>query len=159
MYEPESKQGAAVRAPKVGERVSRERLLEVIASIRKDMTVSGSLQAVMDVVAEECARLTRADGATIFMVENQRLTAKAAVGILGFVMLEMPLTGGSPSSAIKLNRAVRSFGWYSMAGEVTTILTAVILLPALLALARPREPETESLVRRRSAAGAPPDTL
>jgi diguanylate cyclase (GGDEF)-like protein len=95
------------RVAKVGERVSRERLLEVIASIGKVMTVSGSLQAVMDVVAEECTRLTRADGATIFMVENQRLTAKSAVGILGFVMLEMPLSGGSPSNAIKSNRAVR----------------------------------------------------
>ncbi|HEY3644254.1 MAG TPA: sensor domain-containing diguanylate cyclase [Gammaproteobacteria bacterium] len=94
-------------AARVGESVSRERLLEVIASIGKVMTVSGSLQAVMDVVAEECARLTRADGATIFMVENQRLTAKSAVGILGFVMLEMPLTGGSPSHAIQSKRAVR----------------------------------------------------
>ena len=66
---------------------------------------------------------------------------------------------GYGSLLFSLNRALRSFGWYAMAGEVTTILTAVILLPALLALARPREPETESLVRRRSAAGAPPDTL
>jgi len=66
---------------------------------------------------------------------------------------------GYGSLLFSLNRALRSFGWYAMAGEVTTILTAVILLPALLALARPREPETESLVRRRAAAGAPPDTL
>jgi diguanylate cyclase (GGDEF)-like protein len=93
---------------RVGARVSRERLLEVIASVGKVMTVSGSLQAVMDVVAEECARLTRADGATIFMVENQRLTAKAAVGILGFALLEMPLGGGPHGHAVKLKRAVRS---------------------------------------------------
>ena len=66
---------------------------------------------------------------------------------------------GYGSLLFSLNRALRSFGWYAMAGEVTTILTAVILLPALLALARPREPEAESIVRRRSAAGAPPDTL
>jgi len=91
-----------------GARVSRERLLEVISSIGRVMTVSGSLQAVMDVVAEECTRLTRADGATIFMVENQRLTAKSAVGILGFALLEMPLGGGSPSHAVKLRQAVRS---------------------------------------------------
>ncbi len=89
-------------------RVSRERLLEIIASIGKVMTVSGSLQAVMDVVAEECARLTRADGATIFMVENQRLTAKSAVGTLGFAMLEMPLGNGLPSHAVMLRRVVRS---------------------------------------------------
>lgn len=95
---------------RAGTRVSRERLLEVVASIGKVIAVSGSLQAVMDVVAEECARLTRADGATIFMVENQRLTAKSAVGILGFAMLEVPLNGGVPSHAVKLKRAVRSAG-------------------------------------------------
>ena len=106
MSVPETKKELGPRA-RAGENVSRERLLEVIASIGKVMTVSGSLQAVMDVVAEECARLTRADGATIFMVENQRLTAKAAVGILGFVMLDMPLSGGSPSHAIQSKRAVR----------------------------------------------------
>jgi len=37
-----------------------------------------------------------------------------------------------------LNRALRSFGWYAMVGEVTTIVTALVLLPALLLLARPR---------------------
>ena len=35
-----------------------------------------------------------------------------------------------------LNRALRSFGWYAMVGEVTTIVTALVLLPALLLLAR-----------------------
>jgi diguanylate cyclase (GGDEF)-like protein len=83
-------------------------LLEVIAGIGKVIAVSGSLQAVMDVVAEECARLTRADGATIFLAENQRLTAKSAVGTLGFTMLEVPLNSGVPSHAVKLKRAVRS---------------------------------------------------
>jgi len=37
-----------------------------------------------------------------------------------------------------LNRALRSFGWYAMVGEVTTIVTALVLLPGLLLLARPR---------------------
>ena len=37
------------------------------------------------------------------------------------------------------NRALRSFGWYAMAGEVTTIATALILLPALLLLKPPAE--------------------
>ncbi|MFI4967228.1 MAG: diguanylate cyclase [Gammaproteobacteria bacterium] len=108
MSEPEMQSSADTSGVRTIVRVSRERLLEVIASIGKVMTVSGSLQAVMDVVAEECTRLTRADGATIFMVENQRLTAKSAVGILGFALLEMPLGGGSPSHAVKLRRAVRS---------------------------------------------------
>ena len=90
-----------------GKHARRERLLDVIGSIGKVMAVSGSLQAVMDVVAEECARLTHADGATIFMVENKRLTAKSAVGILGFSMLEVPLGNGLPSHAVKLGRSVR----------------------------------------------------
>ena len=38
-----------------------------------------------------------------------------------------------------LNRALRSFGWYAMIGEVTTITTALVLLPALLILANPRK--------------------
>ncbi|HEY6911155.1 MAG TPA: MMPL family transporter [Myxococcales bacterium] len=38
-----------------------------------------------------------------------------------------------------LNRALRSFGWYAMIGEATTIVTALVLLPALLLLAKPRE--------------------
>ena len=87
--------------------IRRERLLDVIASIGKVITVSRSLQAVMDVVAEECAGLTYADGATIFMVENERLSAKAAIGILGCVLLEIPLGNSFPSHAVKLKRAVR----------------------------------------------------
>lgn len=94
--------------PRAGARVSRDRLLEVISGIGKVIAVSGSLQAVLDVVADECARLTRADGATIFLAENQRLTAKSAVGTLGFTMLEVPLNSGVPSHAVKLKRAVRS---------------------------------------------------
>jgi predicted RND superfamily exporter protein len=42
-----------------------------------------------------------------------------------------------------LNRALRSFGWYAMVGEITTITTALVLLPALLLLAtRPRSAES-----------------
>ncbi|MGE5624365.1 MAG: diguanylate cyclase [Bacillota bacterium] len=96
-----------VRA-RAGTGVHRERLLDVIASIGKVLAVSGSLQAIMDVVAEECARLTHADGATIFLVENRRLTAKAAVGILGYAVLELPLGNSLPSHAVKLMHAVRS---------------------------------------------------
>lgn len=42
---------------------------------------------------------------------------------------------GYGSLLFSLNRALRSFGWYAMAGEVTTIVTALILLPALLIVA------------------------
>jgi len=43
---------------------------------------------------------------------------------------------GYGSLLISLNRALRSFGQYAMIGEVTTILTALVLLPALLIIAR-----------------------
>ncbi|TMB33561.1 MAG: hypothetical protein E6J62_11045 [Deltaproteobacteria bacterium] len=45
---------------------------------------------------------------------------------------------GYGSLLFSLNRALRSFGWYAMAGEVTTIITALVLLPALLLLAKRR---------------------
>jgi uncharacterized protein len=44
---------------------------------------------------------------------------------------------GYGSLILSLNRALQAFGWYAMAGEVTTLLTALVLLPALL-LAFPR---------------------
>jgi predicted exporter len=58
-----------------------------------------------------------------------------------------------------LNRALRSFGWYAMAGEVTTIITAIVLLPALLCAARSKKSAEEAEFPGRSAAGARPDTL
>ncbi|HTP28523.1 MAG TPA: MMPL family transporter, partial [Anaeromyxobacteraceae bacterium] len=38
---------------------------------------------------------------------------------------------GYGSLLFSLNRALRSFGWYAMSGEIMTISTALILLPAL----------------------------
>jgi predicted RND superfamily exporter protein len=38
---------------------------------------------------------------------------------------------GYGSLILSLNRALRSFGWYAIIGEVTTILSALVLLPAL----------------------------
>jgi len=32
--------------------------------------------------------------------------------------------------ASRINRALRSFGWYGMLGELTTLTTALVLLPA-----------------------------
>lgn len=39
---------------------------------------------------------------------------------------------GYGSLLLSVNRALRSFGWYGMIGEVTTLLTALVLLPALM---------------------------
>jgi predicted RND superfamily exporter protein len=38
---------------------------------------------------------------------------------------------GYGSLIFTLNRALRSFGWYAMLGEFTTLLTALTLLPAM----------------------------
>jgi len=55
---------------------------------------------------------------------------------------------GYGSLLISLNRALRSFGEYAMIGEVTTILTALVLLPALLIIAERQR------ARRRTQAAA-----
>ncbi len=46
---------------------------------------------------------------------------------------------GYGSLLFSLNRALRSFGWYAIIGEATTLITALVLLPALLMLVRPHE--------------------
>jgi len=57
---------------------------------------------------------------------------------------------GYGSLLFSLNRALRSFGWYAMAGEVTTILTALILLPALLLWAQRRRAKTAEAILGRT---------
>ncbi len=57
---------------------------------------------------------------------------------------------GYASLLFTVNRALRSFGWYAMIGEVTSVACALVLLPALmrlLALApvRGQRPSIESL--------------
>ena len=37
---------------------------------------------------------------------------------------------GYGSLLLSINRALRSFGWYAMLGEFTTLTTALVLLPA-----------------------------
>ncbi|OFX23932.1 MAG: hypothetical protein A2V77_09040 [Anaeromyxobacter sp. RBG_16_69_14] len=53
---------------------------------------------------------------------------------------------GYGSLIMSFNRALRSFGWYAMLGELTTLITALVLLPAMAMLvparawmAKPRE--------------------
>jgi uncharacterized protein len=45
---------------------------------------------------------------------------------------------GYGSLLLSINRALRSFGWYAIIGEATTLLTALLLLPALLLVRRSR---------------------
>ncbi len=46
---------------------------------------------------------------------------------------------GYATLLIALNRALRSFGWYAVVGEITSITTALVMLPAL-SLWRRRDP-------------------
>jgi uncharacterized protein len=46
---------------------------------------------------------------------------------------------GYGSLIIALNRALQSFGWYALVGEVTSIVAAVVLLPAMALLLTPFE--------------------
>jgi uncharacterized protein len=55
---------------------------------------------------------------------------------------------GYGSLLLSMNRALRSFGWYAIIGEATTLLTALLLLPALLLVRRSR-------AFRRSVSAAP----
>ncbi len=63
---------------------------------------------------------------------------------------------GYGSLLFSLNRALRSFGWYAMLGEWTTLVTALALLPALvLASGRSRAAaEAEASARKGQAAAA-----
>ncbi|MBS2031306.1 MAG: MMPL family transporter [Deltaproteobacteria bacterium] len=47
---------------------------------------------------------------------------------------------GYGSLIIALNRALQSFGWYALVGEVTSIVAALVLLPALALLSNPAQP-------------------
>jgi predicted RND superfamily exporter protein len=62
---------------------------------------------------------------------------------------------GYGSLLYSLNRALRSFGWYAMAGEVTTIITALVLLPALLLLPRRRASAPAPVANDGATARAP----
>ena len=51
---------------------------------------------------------------------------------------------GYASLLVSVNRALRSFGHYGMIGEITSILAALVLLPALLVIAQRHQREREA---------------
>lgn len=62
---------------------------------------------------------------------------------------------GYGSLILSLNRALRSFGWYAMLGEVTTLLTALVMLPAMALLLPQRLWCPEAPRATAEAAGGP----
>jgi hypothetical protein len=80
-------------------------------------------------------------GANIIVRVRERggnvLAALAEVGP-AVVLCSWTSMIGYGTLLIALNRALRSFGWYAVVGEITSILTAMILLPALALLGHDR---------------------
>ena len=69
----------------------------------------------------------------------RRSVAPALAEVGGAVMLcSWTTIVGYGSLIMSLNRALRSFGWYAALGELTTLITAVVLLPAMAKLAPAR---------------------
>ncbi|HTO96081.1 MAG TPA: MMPL family transporter [Myxococcales bacterium] len=91
------------------------------------------------------------------VVARSRLRGGEVVGSLAEVGPAVALCSwttiiGYGSLLFSLNRALRSFGWYAIIGEFTTLVTALMLLPALLVLARPRARAEEGSALRDPAA-------
>jgi predicted RND superfamily exporter protein len=65
----------------------------------------------------------------------RRSTAPALAEVGGAVFLcSWTTIVGYGSLVMSFNRALRSFGWYAALGELTTLITAVVLLPAMAKL-------------------------
>jgi uncharacterized protein len=65
----------------------------------------------------------------------RRNVAPAVAEVGGAVILcSWTTIVGYGSLILSFNRALRSFGWYAMLGEVTTLVTALVLLPAMARL-------------------------
>jgi predicted RND superfamily exporter protein len=71
------------------------------------------------------------------VLRRDPLVALAEVGPAVFFCSWTSLVGYG-SMIFSLNRALRSFGWYAIIGEVTTILAALVLLPAISSSSRKR---------------------
>ena len=81
-------------------------------------------------------------GANVLARVNERgkvLPALAEVGP-AVVLCSWTTIVGYGSLLFSINRALRSFGWYAMLGEFTTLVTALVMLPALALAIRPGVP-------------------
>ncbi len=79
-------------------------------------------------------------GANVLARMNHRRSALPALAEVGPAVALCSWTTiiGYGSLLFSINRALRSFGWYAMLGELTTIVTALTLLPALALVFPPR---------------------
>jgi uncharacterized protein len=79
-------------------------------------------------------------GANVLARMDARRTVLPALAEVGpaVALCSWTTIVGYGSLLFSLNRALRSFGWYAMLGEFTTIFTALTLLPALALAFPPR---------------------
>ncbi len=79
-------------------------------------------------------------GANVLSRMNDRRSALPALAEVGPAVALCSWTTiiGYGSLLFSINRALRSFGWYAMLGEFTTLVTALVLLPALALVFPPR---------------------
>jgi predicted RND superfamily exporter protein len=75
-------------------------------------------------------------GANVLSRMGMRRTVIPAVAEVGpaVILCSWTTIVGYGSMIISVNRALRSFGWYAMLGEFTTLVTALVLLPAMAML-------------------------
>ena len=89
-------------------------------------------------------------GANVFSRLRVRRSVVPALVEVGPAMMICSWTAivGYASLIVSFNRALRSFGWYAMIGELATLTTATVFLPALVKLRPTRSwhaPEGEAL--------------
>jgi predicted RND superfamily exporter protein len=87
-------------------------------------------------------------GANVLSRMNDRRSALPALAEVGPAVAFCSLTTiiGYGSLILSINRALRSFGWYAMLGEFTTLVTALVLLPALVLVFPPPQPQAVTAV-------------
>ena len=75
-------------------------------------------------------------GANVLSRMSVRRSIAPALAEVGGVVILCSWTTivGYGSLIMSFNRALRSFGWYAMLGELTTLVTALVLLPAMAKL-------------------------
>ena len=79
-------------------------------------------------------------GANVIARMHVRRTVLPALAEVGpaVVLCSWTTIVGYGSLLLSINRALRSFGWYAMLGEVTTLVSALVMLPAFDLVFPPR---------------------
>ena len=85
-------------------------------------------------------------GANVIARMDARRTVLPALAEVGpaVVLCSWTTIVGYGSLLLSINRALRSFGWYAMLGEFTTLLSALLLIPAFDLVFPPRLPAAAS---------------